>query len=50
MAAAAEASSEHPLARAVLAYVRACLRVHSSSLDFGAQHTSQDAGLSCDHF
>ncbi|KAK9904210.1 hypothetical protein WJX75_006837 [Coccomyxa subellipsoidea] len=33
MAAAAEASSEHPLARAILAYARSCLRVGSSSLD-----------------
>ena len=32
MVAAAEASSEHPLARAVLSYARKCLRVTSSNL------------------
>lgn len=39
MAAAAEASSEHPLARAVLSYARKCLRVTSSNLDLALPGT-----------
>ncbi|EIE22528.1 copper-translocating P-t [Coccomyxa subellipsoidea C-169] len=42
MAAAAEASSEHPLARAVLAYARSCLRAASSTLDLGSQGEPSD--------
>ena len=43
MAAAAEASSEHPLARAVLAYARSCLRAASSTLDLGSQGASSSS-------
>ncbi len=43
MAAAAEASSEHPLARAVLAYARSCLRAAFSTLDLGPQGASSSS-------
>ena len=47
MAAAAEASSEHPLAKAVLSYARSCLATTSSSLDLTADALLDEPTTPC---
>ena len=47
MAAAAEASSEHPLAKAVLSYARSCLAVSSSSLDLTRDRMLEEPTTPC---
>ena len=47
MAAAAEASSEHPLAKAVLSYARSCLAVSSSSLDLNKDPLLEEPTSPC---